>query len=281
MKSRIVAILIAVILAAGVVAYVPGCGDSTVQTPPTGTGRVGIILTDQVSLFQQVLVTITLVEVHSLTAGWVTVATEQDINAFIAQPIDLLSLQAVEKLVGVAAVPAGTYDQMRLILAPDAEVVLLGDQRVPLTVPSGSETGLKTPAFTIPAGQVVYLLVDIKTDRIVYTVSQLDKFILPPTAIEVTVFTGPFGALRGTVSPVDSAAEVTAFFAGTEVPVAQVTINPDGTYEIPNLLAGFYYVKVAATGFEPFDSRPTVFEVVANAETTVPLITLTPVPPGP
>jgi hypothetical protein len=281
MKSRIVALLIAGILAAGVLSYVAGCGSSTAPTPLTGTGRVGVILTDAVSLYEHVLVTITRIEVHSPGAGWVTVATEQDLDAFIPQPIDLLTLQAVEKLVGMATIPVGTYDQMRLILAPDAEVVLLGGQTVPLKVPSGSETGLKTPAFVVPAGQVVYLLVDIKTDRIVYTASQTDKFILPPTAIEVTVFTGPFGSLRGTVLPIDSAAEVTAFFAGTEVPVAQVTINPDGTYEIPDLLAGSYYLKVAATGFEPFDSRPTVFEVTAGAATTVPPITLTPTPPSP
>jgi len=261
------------LLGAGLAAAViGGCGGGTSGMVNSGNGRVAVLLTDAPGDFEQVLVTVAEVQVHSPGGGWVTVATQQDINAFIAQPIDLLTLQNVEKLVGVGTIPAGFYTQLRLVLLPEAEVVLPGDQHEPLEIPSGSQTGLKALNFTVPAGKVVYLLVDIKTDRITHADG---TYVLPPTAISVTVFEGPFGALEGAVSPSDSEAVVTAYFAGTEVPVAPVTINPDGTYVIPDLLASDYYLVVSAVGFEPFDSRPTVYEVTAGATTGVPLITLT------
>jgi hypothetical protein len=274
-------VVLAAGLAAAIAAGVIGCGGSSSGSFQTGSGRVGIMLTDQAGQFEQVLVTITSVQVHAPGGDWVTVATQQDVDAFIPQPINLLSLQNVEKLIGVGTLSPGLYTQMRLILAPTAEVVLTGGEHRALTVPSGAQTGLKMPNFTVPPNQIVFLLIDIKTDQIVARGGPDDGLILPPTAITVTTFTGPFGSLRGTVAPANSGAVVTAFFAGTSVPVGQVTINSAGTWEIDNLLAGQYYVTVAATGFEPFDSRPTLFDVVANQETDVPLVTLTPVPPSP
>jgi len=280
-KSKLVVALIGAGLAAAMVVGVLGCGGSTSGSFQTGTGRVGIMLTDQAGQFQQVLVTVTSVQVHAPGGDWVTIATQQDIDAFIPQPIDLLSLQNVENVIGVGTLQPGLYTQMRLILAPTAEVVLTTGEHRTLTVPSGSQTGLKTPNFTIPSGQIVFLLIDIKADQIVARGGANDGFILPPTAITVTVFTGPFGSLRGSVSPANSGAVVTAFFAGTSAPVGQVTINSSGAWEIDNLLARQYYITVAATGFEPFDSRPTLFDVVASQETDVPLVTLAPVPPPP
>jgi hypothetical protein len=269
--------LVGAALAAAAIVGAAGCGGGSTAVQ-TGTGRVGILLTDQAGEFEHVFVTVMGVEIHTPGGGWVTVATQSDINGFITQPVDLLSLRNLEKLVGMGTIPAGFYTQLRLLLSPQAEVVV-GGQHEPLEIPSGSQTGLKALNFTVPASGVVYLLIDIKADRITHADG---KYVLPPTAISVTVFTGPFGALHGTVSLSNSAAVATAFFAGTSVPVAQTTINAtDGSYTIPDLLAGDYYLEVAATGFEPFDSRPTTFAVTAGATTEVPLITLTPVPPTP
>jgi hypothetical protein len=278
MRSRILLIAIGACIAAGAILVAGGCGSSSSGSAATSTGRVAILLTDQAGDFQHVLVTVQSVQVHSPGTGWVTVADQHDMDGFITQPVDLLSLQNLEKLIGVGTIPACTYTQLRLVLAPDAQVVLASGETRSLKIPSGEQTGLKTPAFTVPAGEVVYLLVDIKANQIVERGGPNDGFLLPPTAITVTVFTGPFGSLQGTVAPANSAAVVTAFFAGTNVPVAQMTIKTDGTYEIPNLLAGSYYVTASADGFEPFDSQPTLFAVTAGAETVVPLITLTPVP---
>jgi len=278
MRRWIPLMVIGACIAAGAILVAGGCGSSSSGTVETSTGRVAILLTDQAGDFQHVLVTVQSVQVHSPGTGWVTVADQHDIDAFITQPIDLLSVRNLEKLIGVGTIPAGTYTQLRLILGPDAEAVLANGDHRPLKIPSGEQTGLKTPAFTVPAGEVVYLLIDIKANQIVDRGGTNDGFLLPPTAITVTVFTGPFGSLQGTVAPADSGAVVTAFFAGTNVPVAQTTIKSDGTYEIPNLLAGSYYLTVSAEGFEPFDSQPTLFAVTAGAETVVPLITLTPVP---
>ncbi|UCH36546.1 MAG: DUF4382 domain-containing protein [Armatimonadota bacterium] len=278
MGSRIPLIALGVLLAAAAVLGAGGCGSSS-GTVSTGTGQIAILLTDQAGEFEQVLVTVAEVRVHRDGGGWVTVADKAAIDAFITQPVDLLSLRDVEKLIGVASLPAGRYTQLRLVLLPQAEVVLPGGAHQPLKIPSGPQTGLKALNFTVPDGEVVYLLIDIETDRITHTDGGANEYILPPTAISVTVFNGPFGMLRGAVSPPDSEAAVTAYWAGTNVPVAQMTINPDGTYAIPDLLDGWYYLLVSAVGYEPFDSRPALYEVVPSGITDVPLITLTPLPP--
>jgi len=76
---------------------------------------------------------------------------------------DLLSLQnGVTALLGTATIPAGSYEQLRLIV-DSARVVLAsgstfadGDSSASLHVPSGMETGIKVNfagGVTLPPGQ--------------------------------------------------------------------------------------------------------------------------------
>lgn len=274
MRTRILLALTMAAIGLAALLLVSGCGSSS-GVAQTGSGRLGILLTDQPSNFEQVLVTVAGVQVHAAGGSWITVVDKEDIDALIIQPINLLSLHNLERLVGVGAIPAGQYTQFRILLMPEAEVVLPGDVHEPLRIPSGAQTGLKAHGCTVPAEGTAYLLVDIDASRIIAPQGAGTDYTLPPTAISVTVYPGQLGSLQGTVSPADSGALVTAYWEDTNVPVGQATIDDAGAWEIPNLLPADYYLLVSADGYELFDSRPTAYAVAAGAETTVPLITLT------
>jgi hypothetical protein len=119
-------------LAAGAVALA-GCGASS------GNGTLAIALTDAPAPdVKGIVVTIDTVTAHSNQAGWVTVA-----HGPIT--VDLLTLQDVSMKLGQVSLPAGTVNEIRLVLAEDGpqHVVLSDDSEAPLKTPSGSESGVK------------------------------------------------------------------------------------------------------------------------------------------
>ena len=262
-------------IAAAALVFSGGCAN---EGAFTGDGLVRLLLTDQAGPFDQVLVTINEASIHSPKVGWQTLATQDQVDQFMTQPIDLLTLHNVEKIISAQVLPVAMYTQMRLVLDPGATVVV-GGQSYPLQVPSGEQTGFKTPMFTVSPGTITYVILDIEADRIVPPSQPGQPYILPPTAISVSLYTGPFGSLSGTVSPPTSQATVAAYYAGTTKSAASTAINPaTGAFTIANLLPGQYYVKATAAGYQPFDSRPTLFTVAGGGTVTVPAITLNPAP---
>ncbi|RPH71971.1 MAG: DUF4382 domain-containing protein [Myxococcaceae bacterium] len=120
------------LFAAGAVALA-GCGASS------GYGTLAVALTDAPSPdVKGIVVTIETVTAHSEQAGWVTVA-----HGPIT--VDLLALQDVSTQLGEVSLPAGTVNEIRLILAEDGPqyVVLTDDRHAPLKTPSGAESGVK------------------------------------------------------------------------------------------------------------------------------------------
>ena len=72
----------------------------------------------------------------SSTSGWISLKTNTGI-------FDLLTLQNNrDTLIGSAVIPQGTVKQIRLVLGSNNTVEVLGVS-YPLTIPSGSESGLK------------------------------------------------------------------------------------------------------------------------------------------
>jgi len=109
------------------------CGAST------GNGTLAVALTDAPSPdVKGIVVTIETVTAHSDQAGWVTVAHGP-------KTVDLLTLQDVSMELGEVSLPAGTVDEIRLILTEDGPqyVVLSDDTHAPLKTPSGAESGEK------------------------------------------------------------------------------------------------------------------------------------------
>ena len=136
------------LLAALAIAQLPGCGGGGGGAAPTGTPQVS--LTDKQSdAFANVFITIK--EVRVVPTGLENADDSDPRLPVIAtftnpQPIDILTLRFQQQLLGSVVIPAGSYNQVRLILAPNPTgqgtpanyVILKSDllTKVPLKTPS-------------------------------------------------------------------------------------------------------------------------------------------------
>ncbi len=103
-----------------------------------GTSTLQVRLTDAPAAYTQVNVDIKEVRVNFRddSTGWVTLATN-------AKIYNLLGLQnGVDTLLATGIVQTGTVKEIRLILGTNNTIVD-GGVTYPLTIPSGSESGLK------------------------------------------------------------------------------------------------------------------------------------------
>ena len=181
-------------LTAGVIVLTLGavaCNDSNDATGG-GTSHMRVLLTDAPSdLIASAKVTISRVYLVGNDGGPVDVmpASEPPLT------FDLLDLRnGVEALLADHAVPAGAYEQLRLVVE-DAEVTLVdgltfsdGSSTQTLFVPSGMQSGIKVlldePLDADP-GQITIVVVDFDVDQ---------NFVLqgnatPPTEISSILFT--------------------------------------------------------------------------------------------
>jgi hypothetical protein len=96
--------------------------------------------------------------------------------------LDLLSL-AINKsyLVGDALIPAGSYQEIRIILGESSRVVLRSGETERLKVPSGQESGLKLKGeFSLRGGRISEILVEFKAREFLKKGSH--GYMLPPVA---------------------------------------------------------------------------------------------------
>jgi len=104
----------------------------------SGNSNLKVKLTDAPAAFDQVNVDVQQVRVNlrNDSSGWFSLNTN-------AKVYNLLGLQnGVDTLLATGTVQAGTVQELRLILGSNNTVVV-GGVSYPLTIPSGSESGLK------------------------------------------------------------------------------------------------------------------------------------------
>jgi hypothetical protein len=129
-------------------------------------------------------------------SGWISISDE-------CQTLDLLTLQSgVTEDIGINALPAGSYGQIRLMLR-EASIVKGGITQK-LTVPSGTESGVKIiGGFTVVAGQPTTITIDFDAaSSIHYAPGQ--GFIMNPVIKVVDVVKHGDGAGGDTRSADDS-----------------------------------------------------------------------------
>lgn len=143
-------------------ALIAGCGGGGTRE---GSGTLSIFLTDAPACgFDKVYVTVDKIRVNQSSAATDTSAGWSDITLNPAQKIDLLSLNnGVFQNLGQTLLPAGHYTQVRMVLDPNANsVVLTGTTtELPLATPSATQSGIKLiNQFDVMAGQAVDLMLD-------------------------------------------------------------------------------------------------------------------------
>lgn len=247
----------AIVLVSIVALLSAGCSNHP-AAPELGT--MGLQMTDAPGDFDAVHLVVEQVAAHREGAdasGW------EVLNA-TPGTYDLLSLQnGVFARLGIAAVPAGHYTQLRLMLGAGSNVVV-GGVTYPLGIPSGLQSGLKlTGDFDVPAGGGLELGLDFDAAQSIAQ-GPTGAWTLSPTVRLVPLAAA--GAISGQVWPPGVTAQVVATRAGTVV--ATTELNANGGFQLSLLPAGSYDVTVTPN----IDYAPvTLTGVVVSAGATTDL----------
>lgn len=235
-------------------------------------GTVQVSLTDAPACgYDHVFVTVSKVSINSSVDGtgdWV----DTDLGA--PQKIDLLNLTngALESL-GQAALSAGTYQQVRLILAPNADgAATLNNSVVPsgqtdevaLKTPSAVQTGIKVNTrspFTVTSDQLVDLVLDFNACKSVVTTGKgnggahaTGYLLKPVVTASVQVVSGSIDGYVGVADGESlSPAPGTMVYAEQDGVIVRGTIaDSDGHFTLTPLeqssAVGNYDVVIAGSG---------------------------------
>ncbi len=271
-----------------------GCSPLADLNSPPGSGTLRVLVTDKpfpFDLIASARVTITSVEVRvaeEATDDGADDGADGEDGTFVTiftgeKEFELLDLRSGRTdLLADADVPAGTYDQMRLIVT-GGTVVLTDEREFDLGVPSGEQTGIKLHfTFTVAEGEQTVLLLDVDLSRAFQPIpggqiddpSTIREFKFQPSLAMRLINLLDAGSIAGTVRDGDgdpvAGASVTAFDGDTEV--TTTTTADDGTYVLGGLATGTYRVECSATGFQ--DAEVTGVEVTAGETTSNVDITL-------
>lgn len=242
-------------LAVGLSAGLSACDDDSPTdggTPPPGTLRLS--LTDAPTPIEGIeALTLVLSEVRVNPS-----ADDEDEGSWYdilpdtltreERTINLLEYANGERFViGEELLPAGSYEQIRLVIEESSVTV---DETVyPLTIPSGSTSGLKLVSeFEIESGELIGLVLDFDVGRSLFaTPPGSTNFKLKPVirviAEEIS------GAIAGTVLPADIDAMVMAVSADAGDTATTYVEEGTGAYEIGSLPPGDWSVTAMAPDY--------------------------------
>jgi len=247
-------------------------GSGPSSAAPMGTLRVS--LTDSPACgYDNAWVTVEKVRVHRDSsagdgdAGWVDLPLPQaqPLPAALPAPqplrVDLLTLtNGVLVPLGQVQLPAGTYTQMRLVLAentasnPYANAIRpTGGSIVPLTTPSAQQSGLKMNVdVTVPAGQEADFAIDFDACKSFVKAGKSGKILLKPVLSVLPILSPAGQRIQGWLDPSLAGAEATVSVqAGGQVVRATPPMIDSGgnlKFELYPVPVGSYNLVVTAKG---------------------------------
>jgi hypothetical protein len=244
--------------AAGALALA-GCGGGGGGISGTGAaeGTVTFAITDAPACgFDAVNITIEKLRVHTSStaadgdAGWIDVPV-------VPTRLDLLTLSnGVVETLGQAALPAGRYNQLRLVLAENGRqapwansVVPSGGRETALTTPSAQQSGLKlNVGIDVPAGEVLDVVIDFDACQSVVRRGNSGQYNLKPK-VTVTPLLSPAGyRVVGYVTPAMAAVGTAVSVQTAGMPMKATVPDPQGRFVLYPVPIGAYDLVVSSSG---------------------------------
>jgi len=275
-----------------------GAGGAT----PLGTLRVS--LTDNPTCgYDNAWVTVEKVRVHrdgsaeDGDAGWVDLPLPQPqpvptpLPALQPLRVDLLTLTNGTLVpLGQVQLPAGTYTQLRLVLAentagnPYANAIKpTGGAMVPLTTPSAQQSGLKMNVdIMVPAGQEVDFAIDFDACKSFVKAGKSGKILLKPVLSVLPIVSLAGQRIQGWLHPslATAGATVSVQTGGAVVRATPPMVDSGGNlkFELYPVPVGSYTLVVTARGYSI--AIVTGVPSSANVSTTINRVALPILPPA-
>lgn len=256
--DRLTLIAGAAFAAATIAACGGGGGDSGSPAPapaPAQSGTLGVSLTDAPACgFEAVNVTVSKVRVHQNAAAGENEGGWSDITLNPARKINLLNLtNGVLDSLGATSLPAGKYNQLRLVLDANAgtgtanTVVPTGTTaEKTLDTPSAVQSGIKIAGqFDVVAGQRTDLVLDFDACKSVLTKGNGKYALKPVVKLVPTVSNG----INGFISPALLSSGVSVSAQQNGVIISSTAPNATtGEFFLSRLAPGNYDVVITADG---------------------------------
>ena len=229
-----------------------GGGGGTAAAPE---GTVRLALTDAPSCgYDHVYVTVERVRMHNSDGAGDSEGGWEEIVLATPKRLDLLELTngTLEEL-GQTDVPAGTYSQIRLVLAANTganplanSVQPTGGAEVALKTPSAQQSGLKLKAkFDVEADGLADLVLDFDACRSIVKAGGSGNYNLKPVlTLSKRVQTG----IQGYVSTTMTLNGTTVSAQQNGVVMRSTVPDTTGKFVLPFLAAGNYDVVITSEG---------------------------------
>ena len=235
-----------------------GGGGGIGGTGSSDMGTLQVKMTDAPACgFDAVYITVDRVRVHQSAittdsdAGW------SEIVLSPAKRVDLLSLaNGVLEDLGQTALPAGTYTQMRLVLAAnDAShplansVVPTGGAETALTTPSAQQSGIKLNVdIDVAADKVADVVLDFDACKSVVTRGKSGQYNLKPVIAVTPVLSDAGLRVVGYVDPLIALGSTTVSVQSGGIPVKSTVPDATGKFTLYPVPTGSYELVITAAG---------------------------------
>ncbi len=246
---------------------ISSCNKNETTEPPTSkSGTLIVKMVDTPGDYQQVNIVVDSVQVHvsnnDTVTGWI------NLNRVQATYNLLTLVNGVDAVIGKAQLPAGNYSQIRLFIGNGSNVVV-NDVTYPLTIPSGSESGVKLNIHATIQADVDYtLILDFDANRSI-TKTGNGNYKLKPVIRVIT--TGITGLIAGVISPPISHSEVWGFSTNDTLSTFTDTL---GQFKLIYLPPAIYTVKIVPSNILYQDTTLIDQAVLANQTTNLDTINL-------
>jgi hypothetical protein len=265
------------------------CGGGGGNAGDSGTmGTLRASLTDAPSCgYDAVNVTIDRVRVHQSAGAADTDSGWSEVVVSPAKRVDLLTLtNGVLEALGQTQLPAGTYTQVRLVLAPnDAAnplanaVTPTGGTETALATPSGTQTGVKLNAnVTVTPEQIADIVLDFDACKSVVKRGNSGQYNLTPVVAVTPVLSDAGMRVIGFVDPALALPTTSVSVQLAGVPAKATVPDATGRFVLYPVPAGNYDLVVSAAG--RVTAVMTGVPVTTTAFTTVNSTTLPIAPPA-